>query len=156
MHKLNVLFLALVAIVSPLTSHAAPMSSQEGGSQKSFAELHAAGRRHRAEFQSNLKRDQLYSTPYWFYSQYVDGKFPKPENGWQDWFQKEKKHGELFSKAYSAVKRLGGNPEKTQELLDKYGNYCLGQCLLIENEEYELAAAQHMMNLATKDAYKGI
>lgn len=139
-----------------MTSHAAPMSGQEGSSLKSFAELHAAGRRHRAEFQRILKSGQGYSTPYWFYGQYVDGKFPEPKLGWQDWFRNEKKHDELFSKAHAAVQRLGGNPKKTQDLLDRYGNHTIGQCLLIENEEYELAAAQHMMNLAMKDAYKGI
>lgn len=156
MLRSNALLFGLMAIVLCLSSHAAPMSGREGVSRKSFEELHRAGRRARKEIQDSLPRNAWYGSEYQYLGQFVDGGFPGPTTGWQRPFHENQTYDQLCNVASSAVRRLGGNPARAQELLERYGNQYIADCLLIEDEEYELAAAQHLLNMATKDAYKGI
>lgn len=151
MLRASTITLTLMASILLLSIQAAPMSGLEQSANKAYAKMHEAGRRARQEHNNSVSPESRYNIPYSFYGQFVDGGFPPPKEGWQDWFRETGKYEEVYSNGYHALQRFGADPEMTQNLLDKYGNDAVGHCLLMDIEEYQLAVARHLLDKAAKD-----
>lgn len=117
----------------------------------SFAELHKEGRRARRERLDKLHPRDRYQGQYSFLGQYVDGGFTSPRAGWQDLYHKNKTHEKLLNNGRQAVEEMGGDPSRIQELFDKYGQPRIGECLFMNDREYQLAVAKALLDRARKD-----
>lgn len=82
-----------------------------------------------------------------YFAQYVEGGFPRPKQGWQDYFASWRTLDQVYKNCESALIDIGQQSSQAKDLLDNYGNYIIGNVLLGENVENRRKTVQRLLDL---------